>query len=198
MQNGVSYEHLCPVSFIQRSAIAYPNKTAVAYKDKTLTYAQLYERSKKLAGALQNAGIRKGDKVAAFLPNIPPMLEAHFGPMYIGAAIVAVNIRLSPREVGYILDHSGSKALIFDSEFAPVVREALPQAKGVETVVQVVDEAPAPTTSRAWTTRRSSRAARRTPSASTSNPSSTPSLSTTRRARRGCPRVSNTTPAGPI
>ena len=142
MQNGVSYEHLCPVSFIQRSAIAYPNKTAVTYKDQTLTYAQFYERARKLAGALQNAGIKKGDKVACFLPNIPPMLEAHFGPMYIGAAIVAINIRLSAREVGYILDHSNSKALIFDSEFAPVVREALPQAKGIETVVQVVDEVP--------------------------------------------------------
>ena len=115
----------------------------MTYKEKTLTYAQFYERSKKLAGALQNAGIRKGDKVAAFLPNIPPMLEAHFGPMYIGAAIrgdqhspLPARGRLHPRFI------PGSKALIFDSELAPVVRQALPQAKGIETVVQVVDEAP--------------------------------------------------------
>ena len=67
MQNGVSYEHLCPVSFIERSAIAYPKKTAITYKGKNLTYAQYYERSKKLSGALQKAGVKKGEKVAAFL-----------------------------------------------------------------------------------------------------------------------------------
>ena len=56
------------------------------------------------------------------VPNIPPMLEGHFGPLRLGAVLVAINIRLSPREISYILNHSGARVLVFDSEFADTVR----------------------------------------------------------------------------
>lgn len=142
MQNGVNFESLSPLSFLQRSALAYPDKTAVVYNEQTFTYAEVHDRVKRLAGALRKAGIGKGERVAFFVPNLPPMLEGHFGPLYIGAVLVAINTRLSPREVGYILEHSGSKALVFDSELAPVVREARALAPGVNTFVQVVDTEP--------------------------------------------------------
>lgn len=142
MKNGVNFESLSPLSFLQRSALAYPDKTAVVYNEQSFTYFEVHERVKRLAGALRNAGVARGDRVAFFVPNLPPMLEGHFGPLYIGAVLVAINIRLSPREVGHILEHSGSKALVFDSEFAPVVREALGLAPGVKTLVQVVDTEP--------------------------------------------------------
>ena len=86
--------------------------------------------------------MEKGDRVAFLVPNVPPMLEGHYGPMRLGAVLVAINIRLSPREVRHILNHSGAKALVFDSEFAPTVREALEGVEGVSTIVQVVDAAP--------------------------------------------------------
>ena len=70
------------------------------------------------------------------------MLEGHFGPLYLGAVLVAINTRLSPRELGYILEHSGAKILVFDSELAPVVREARGQAPDVTRFVQVVDTVP--------------------------------------------------------
>jgi len=142
MLNGVHYENLNPLSFLQRSALAYPDKTAVVYNDQRFTYSQLHERVKRLAGALRQAGIGKGDRVAFFVPNVPPMLEGHFGPLYLGAVLVAINTRLSPREVGYIMDHCGAKALVFDSELASVVREARGHAPGVTTFIQVVDTEP--------------------------------------------------------
>ena len=142
MPNSVSFEDLSPLSFLDRSASVYPNKPAVIYNGETHTYAQFDERVTRLASALRQAGVRKGDRVAFMLPNIPQMLEGHYGPMRLGAILVAVNIRLSAREIAYILNHSGAKVLVFDSEFADTVRAMSGDIPGVETVVQVADAVP--------------------------------------------------------
>jgi fatty-acyl-CoA synthase len=142
MFEEVSYRPLNPGSFLERSAFVYPDKPAVFYRDQCFTYGQLRERVNRLAGALAKAGVRKGDKVAFLVPNIPPMLEAHYGPLRLGAALVAINIRLSARETAYILNHSGAKVLVFDSEFAPTVRGLRQAVPGVSTWVQVVDSEP--------------------------------------------------------
>ncbi len=140
--NSVSFQDLTPLSFLDRSASVYPNKPAVIYNDATYTYAEFDERVTRLASALRQAGVGKGDRVAFMLPNIPPMLEGHYGPMRLGAILVAINIRLSAREIAYILNHSGAKALVFDSEFADTVRGMDGQIPGVETFVQVADAVP--------------------------------------------------------
>ena len=142
MPNSVSFQDLTPLSFLDRSAAVYPDKPAVVYNDTTYTYAEFDHRVNRLAGALRQAGVGKGDRVAFMLPNIPQMLEGHFGPMRLGAVLVAINIRLSAREITYILNHSGSKALVFDSEFADTVRAMEGDIPGVETFVQVADVTP--------------------------------------------------------
>ena len=142
MAQKVSFQNLSPLSFLDRSTFVYPNKGAITYGDQKYTYAQFYERVKRLAGALRQAGVEKGDRVAFFLPNVPPMLEGHYGPLWIGAVLVAINYRLSSREISYILNHSGAKVLVFDSEFTPTVRALKNEVPGVSTFVQVVDTAP--------------------------------------------------------
>ena len=142
MQGRVSFHNLNPISFLERSAQVYPNKPAVMYRDQTYTYAQLYDRVNRLAGALQRAGVHKGDRVAFLVPNLPSMLEGHYGPLRLGAILVSLNVRLSPGEIAYILNHSGAKALVFDSEFAPTVRALRDQVPGITLWVQVVDTVP--------------------------------------------------------
>jgi acyl-CoA synthetase (AMP-forming)/AMP-acid ligase II len=142
MYEHVWYDALNPLDFLERSAFVYPNKPAVVYRDRRYTYSAFYDRVNRLAGALKQAGVRKGDRVAFLVPNVPPMLEGHYGPLRLGAILVAINIRLSPREVAYILNHSGASALVFDSECAPTVRAIRHEVKGVSTFVQVVDAAP--------------------------------------------------------
>jgi acyl-CoA synthetase (AMP-forming)/AMP-acid ligase II len=142
MFEHVWYEHLNPLNLLERSTLVYPHKTAVVYQGQRYTYTQLYERVNRLAGALKQAGVEKGDRVAFLVPNLPPMLEGHYGPLRLGAILVAINIRLSAREVAYILNHSGAKVLVFDSEFAPTVRAIRHEVPGVSTFVQVVDAAP--------------------------------------------------------
>ena len=142
MPNSVSFNDLTPLSFLDRSAAVYANKPAVIYNDRVLTYSEMGERVNKLAGALKQVNVSKGDRVAFMVPNIPPMLEGHFGPLKLGAVLVAINIRLSAREIAYILNHSGAKVLVFDSEFADTVRAMKEDIPNVETFVQVVDVAP--------------------------------------------------------
>jgi fatty-acyl-CoA synthase len=131
--------HLTPFRFLQRSAAVFREKTAVVYGEQRITYPRLAERSHRLAWALRRAGIERGDRVAVLLPNIPPMLEAHFGVPLSGAVLVAINTRLSSDEIGYILDHSGAKALIVDAELSPLVAPIRSQCGALETIVEVLD-----------------------------------------------------------
>lgn len=135
----VNHDVLSPVKFLLRSAMVFPDKVAVIYEDTRRTYRQFHERVNRLAGALKNIGIGKGDKVAFICPNTPPMLEAHYAVPMIGAALVSINIRLSANEVAYIIDHSDAKAVFVDNEFAGLVKPVLSRLKKVRTVVNICD-----------------------------------------------------------
>ncbi|MYB53181.1 MAG: long-chain-fatty-acid--CoA ligase [Acidobacteriia bacterium] len=139
---SVNYAPLSPLQFLERSLLVYPNKPAVVYGQAVYTYAQYNDRICRLGEALRALGIGRGDRVAIMAPNIPPMLDAKFGPMRIGAILVPLNIRLSSREIAYILNHSGAKVLIFDSEFADTVRELRQDVSSTMAYVQIVDTAP--------------------------------------------------------
>ncbi len=138
----VYFDLLTPVSFLARSAIVYRDEIAVVHGDKRITYREFHVRVNRLASALINIGIGKGDKVAFICANIPPMLEAHFAIPMIGAALVPINVRLSGPEISYIVRHSESKALFVDNEFADLVRPILDELTQVETVVNICDISP--------------------------------------------------------
>ncbi|KAF9197852.1 hypothetical protein BGZ49_001549 [Haplosporangium sp. Z 27] len=116
---------LNPVHFLARSATVYPNKIAVAYGDRRYNYKELNRRSVAFAYALKSElGIKPGDRVAVIAPNIPAMLEAHFAIPAANAIICAINTRLIPTEVAYILEHSGAKVILCDSEFKGLVENS--------------------------------------------------------------------------
>ena len=142
MVTSATSANLSPLLFLERSASVYPDKAACIYNGGVTTYARFYERVRRHAAALQSVGVAAGDRVAYLLPNLPSMLEANFAPMGIGAVLVALNIRLSAREIAYILNHSGAKVLVFDSELADTVRQLRDDCPGVETYVQVRDTVP--------------------------------------------------------
>jgi len=118
----VNRTELTPVSFLTRSAYVFPDKTAVVHGERRYTYRQFEERVNRLAQALRQAGLRKHDRVAFLCPNIPAMLEAHFGVPAAGGVLVAINIRLSTDEIGYILEHSGATFLFVDAEFETLIK----------------------------------------------------------------------------
>jgi fatty-acyl-CoA synthase len=131
-----NFAPLTPVSFLPRAAEIHPDRIAVVHGSRRYTYAQLYERARRLASALARRGVKRGDTVAAMLPNVPAMIEAHFGVPMLGAVLNTINTRLDADTVAYILAHGEAKALITDRAFAAVVGPAL---KSLERKLLVID-----------------------------------------------------------
>jgi fatty-acyl-CoA synthase len=107
---------LSPLRFLERSVLVYPGKVAVVHEDRRYTYREFGERVNRLASALRAAGLRKGDRVAFICPNIPALLETHYGVPAAGGLLVALNYRLNAQDIGYILEHSGARFLFVDHE----------------------------------------------------------------------------------
>lgn len=134
---------LTPLKLLGRTAEVYRDKVGVIYGEKRYTYGEMGERVLRLANALVELGVRKGDRVAFLSPNIPPMLEAHFAVPLVGGALVAINTRLASAEIEYILNHSGSKILFVDTELAPLILPIQRNLRTVERIVAIADVAPA-------------------------------------------------------
>ncbi len=127
---GAHRSELNPLSFLQRSEFVYPDKVAVVHGERRYTYREMGERVRRLASALRGAGLEKGDRVAFIAPNIPALLEAHYGVPAAGGVLVAINYRLNRKEVQFILEHSGARFIFVDRQYEEVVDGA----SGVRTV----------------------------------------------------------------
>ncbi|MFI5340590.1 MAG: acyl-CoA synthetase [Candidatus Methylomirabilales bacterium] len=130
---------LTPVSFLARSAAVYPKKPAIIHGDQTFTYAEFCARCRRLASALARRGIGVGDTVAVMAPNVPAMLEAHYGVPMVGGVLNALNYRLDARSIAFILEHGEAKLLIADTEFSVTIEEALALAPRKIPVIHIDD-----------------------------------------------------------
>ena len=140
-QTPANHAPMSPLSFIERTAEVYPTRLAIVHGDLRQDWATTYRRSRQLASALAQAGIGKNDTVAVMLPNTPPMVEAHFGIPMAGAVLNALNTRLDPETIAFMLDHGEAKAVIVDPEFSGTLKKALAlrQAKTALLVIDVED-----------------------------------------------------------
>ncbi len=124
-KTDANFAALTPLSYLERSALVYPDKLAVVHGELRQNWSQTYARCRRLASALQQHGIGLNDTVAVMLPNTPPMVEAHFGIPMAGAVLNTLNTRLDAEALAFMLDHGEAKAVIVDPEFAPVMARAL-------------------------------------------------------------------------
>jgi fatty-acyl-CoA synthase len=120
-----NYTALSPLSFLAWAARVYPGKPAVIHGERTFTYAEFGARCRRLASALARRGIGLGDSVAIMAPNVPAMLEAHYGVPMAGAVLNPLNYRLDARSIAFILAHGEARLLITDREFSSTIEEAL-------------------------------------------------------------------------
>ncbi|MCX7320456.1 MAG: acyl-CoA synthetase [Hyphomicrobiales bacterium] len=140
-QNAANFIPLSPLSFLKRSAAVYPTLTSTVYEGRHFTWGETYERCRRFASYLTGRGIGRGDTVAAMLPNLPAMNEAHFAVPMAGAVLNALNIRLDAASIAFQLDHGGAKLLLVDPEFSAVIAEALSLMTGPKPFVIDVDDA---------------------------------------------------------
>jgi fatty-acyl-CoA synthase len=112
---------LTPLRFLRYAEQQYPGRAAVVCNDDRFTYTQFAERTARLAGALRQAGIKPGDRVAFLSTNCHRLLEAYYGVLEAGAVLLPLNIRLAPSELAYILDEAGATILFVEKQFLGAV-----------------------------------------------------------------------------
>lgn len=134
-----NYQPLTPIGFLSRSAMVFPERVAVIHGPLRRTYAEFWDRSRRLAAALVKRGVRRGDTVSVLLANTPEMLEAHYGVPMTGGVLNTLNTRLDAEILAFTLDHAETKVLIVDREYTRVMREALAKAKVKPLLVTVSD-----------------------------------------------------------
>ena len=139
-KNPANYVPLTPISFLRRAAKVYGGERSLICGERVYTWAQTYRRCRRLAAGLARRGVARGDVVTILAPNIPEMVEAHFGVPMAGAVLNAVNTRLDEDTLGYIFRHAESKVILCDGEFAAKAARA---AAGMNPAPLLVD-IPAP------------------------------------------------------
>ena len=94
-----------------------PDSSALVTLRKTITFAELDDRQRRLAGALKSAGIERGDRIAVYSSNRPEVIEVCAGALRAGIVPVPINALLTPPEVAYVLDDSGARWLFAEGAF---------------------------------------------------------------------------------
>ena len=138
-RNQANHAALSPLSFLARAAEVYPRRVAVVHGERRLTWAQTYQRCRRLASALTRGGVGIGDTVAVMAPNVPAMFEAHYGVPMTGAVLNTLNTRLDAETIAFMLTHGEAKVLITDCEYSTTIAEALRQIEHKPVVIDLVD-----------------------------------------------------------
>lgn len=118
---------LSVLEFRDRAEAYFGDKVGVVDGDRRFTYRQFGERTHRLANALVELGVEAGDRVSFITYNTHQLLEAYYGVLEAGAVLNPINIRLTPKEIAYILGHAGSKVVFFHKDFKPLVEALIPE-----------------------------------------------------------------------
>jgi len=124
-RNAANFVALSPVSFVERSAEVFADLPAVVHGARRYNWAQVRERSARLAAALRAFGIGRGSTVSVMLPNSPEMVEAHYAVPALNAVLNTLNTRLDAPLLAWQMNHCEAQVLITDREFASLIAPAL-------------------------------------------------------------------------
>ena len=124
-KNPANYAPLSPVSFIERTAEVYGDLPSIVHGARRYLWRETRERSARLAAALRALGVTRGSTVSVMLTNTPEMVEAHYAVPALNAVLNTLNTRLDARLLAWQMQHCEASVLISDSEFGPVMQQAL-------------------------------------------------------------------------
>jgi fatty-acyl-CoA synthase len=138
-RRAVNYLPLSPVSFLKRAATFFADRPAVIHAGRICTYRDFYARCRRLASALERAGIRRGDTVAIQAANVPAMLEAHFAVPMLGAVLNPINTRLDPGGIAFCLEHGEARIFLADRDYHATIAPALALLAAPISVIDIAD-----------------------------------------------------------
>ncbi len=139
-RNAANHVALTPLSHLNRARVVFPDREAMVYQNRRWSFAQMHGRASQLASALAAAGITPGDVVSVICPNVPSIVEAHFGVPAAGAVLNTINTRLDSDTVAYIFSHGGAKIALVDSQFIPLAEAAIAGMEGAgPQIIEIAD-----------------------------------------------------------
>ncbi len=130
-RNAANFAALSPVSFVERSAEVFGDLPAVVHGARRYTWAQVRDRSARLAAALRALGVGRGSTVSVMLPNTPEMVEVHYAVPALNAVLNTLNTRLDAPLLAWQMHHCEASVLITDREFAATMGPALAALRDV-------------------------------------------------------------------
>jgi len=126
---------------VQNQAKKFEDKIFMYWEDTTISYSQLNELTNKVANLLYNLGIRKGDKVSVYLPNMPEYVYLYLGIPKLGAVTGPVNALFKAREVKFVVNHSEAKIIVTIPKFMELINEIKHELPLVERVIVIGEPA---------------------------------------------------------
>ena len=128
-RRGNNIASMLLTEILPRAAAQYPEKLAVSCGSVRMNYRQVAESVSRLAAALADRGVKRGDRVSILHRNCHRMLEAYFAAVHAGAVLVPLNYRLAAGDLAYILDDTESRILIADSAWSDLAEDAARRSK---------------------------------------------------------------------
>ena len=136
----ITHPQIALQEILTTSALSFPEQAAIVYGENEIIYRQLGLLSNQFANAIASLGVKKGDRVAIFLPNIPQFIIAYFGIIKAGAVVVAISPLHREREVDYQLNDSGSQAIVALDSLYPIVEAVRAKTSLRMVVVTGIDD----------------------------------------------------------
>ena len=121
LPRNLEYPEVPLNAILEKTTKEHPEKAAIAYAEREITYAELDSLSNRFASALASLGVKKGDRVAVFLPNIPHFVIAYYGALKAGAVLTAISPLHKEREVAHQLCDSEAETIVALDLLYPVV-----------------------------------------------------------------------------
>jgi fatty-acyl-CoA synthase len=134
---------LTPIRFLYRAMDVFARKIGIVCGDQQFTYAEFGRRCERLAWGLKTLGVLPGDRVAYLSFNTHQLLEGYYGVIMAGAIVMPINVRLSLPELVTVLNHSGARTLLFETDFGAIVEALKLQCPRIEHYISLNDPHPA-------------------------------------------------------
>lgn len=136
----IDYPEIPLFELLEESARKYPNAPCTIFKGAVITYKEMSELTDRLAGALADLGVKKGDRVGIFIPNTPQFVIAYFGILKAGGVVVATNPLYTPREIEHQVKDAGIEVMIVMSNFYNTIKKAQPNTPIKKVIVTNLKE----------------------------------------------------------
>ena len=127
--------------FLEETASKYPDKPCTIFKGAEISYKEMNEITDRMAAALADMGVKKGDRVGIFMPNTPQFVMAYFGILKAGGVVVATNPLYTPSEIEYQASDAGIEIMFVMTNFYKTIKTAQPKTKIKKLIVTNIKEA---------------------------------------------------------